>query len=286
MLCKTVHAHLHDLSVCLMGRFPNEDECALIDELYTNHLSQGYDEIKHEFLLQSIYYSMPVDVFSLASSYSLLDRLPYVRTGSYYQHLGFQSPDPIRDLRGSGVLGLENMLYFIQTYPNIVYAMIKKHSRRDNKSVAHEGYPWAAAGINITRLLALEFELIQVSGMKTKSENYTRKIFWHYLVEPEGFNRMYVCMFLLLDHYWDLMNATYMQFPNVLKRTQEEFHSLLQESTSLSQLETTIFDIVNVKYDIYSLPLADDESIFKLRCDDCGSLEGMRRRSPFTVNFI
>ena len=38
------------------------------------------------------------------------------RTGQHWVDVGFQNPDPITDIRGSGILGLIQLLYFVELY--------------------------------------------------------------------------------------------------------------------------------------------------------------------------
>jgi hypothetical protein len=43
------------------------------------------------------------------------------RFGPHWESIGFQGNDPATDLRGVGMLGLLQHLYFINTYPEISY---------------------------------------------------------------------------------------------------------------------------------------------------------------------
>ena len=40
---------------------------------------------------------------------------------------------------------------------------------------------------------------------------------------PVGFQTMFCCLFLLMDSTFDLLEAGYMDFPDVLKKTKERF---------------------------------------------------------------
>ena len=59
--------------------------------------------------------------------------------------LGFQGDDPATDFRGMGVLGLQNLVYFGEHYPEVFQRLVSKQRKRD--------YPLACAGINVTAML-------------------------------------------------------------------------------------------------------------------------------------
>ena len=59
--------------------------------------------------------------------------------------IGFQGPDPATDFRGMGVLGLQNLVYFGEHYPDVFARLVTAQRKRD--------YPLACAGINVTSML-------------------------------------------------------------------------------------------------------------------------------------
>lgn len=65
--------------------------------------------------------------------------------------IGFQGPDPATDFRGMGVLGLQNLVYFGEHYPDVFARLVTAQRKRD--------YPLACAGINVTFML---LELLQL----------------------------------------------------------------------------------------------------------------------------
>jgi len=86
-----------------------------------------------------------------------------------WMELGFQSKNPISDLRGGGMLGLHQLVAFSEMYPEKARALL-------TESVNPRRYfPFAATGINVTafvldlinegRVTARLFSAHQVSGM-------------------------------------------------------------------------------------------------------------------------
>ena len=156
----------------------------------------------------------------------------YVRTGECWSDVGFQRDDPASDLRGGGILALANLNFFLRHPRVLALSMIERRKERDA-----ENYPWAAAGINVTRFIATTFQLITPSGSSAVGP-YAKKSYWHMLAEPDGFSRLYVCCFVLLDTIFDEIQAQYMDFPKVVRLTQARFLEMLETSKSLGELES------------------------------------------------
>lgn len=73
----------------------------------------------------------------------------FQRESIQWRLLGFQKPDPVADLKNSGILPLLNISYFCQQYASEAKAMIA--AQKENKK---SNYPFAIVCINITLLLA------------------------------------------------------------------------------------------------------------------------------------
>jgi hypothetical protein len=67
------------------------------------------------------------------------------RENMLWKSIGFQNKDPMSDIRGSGLMGVKQLLYMLQTYPDRLKELIQKHKPRENTH-----YPVAAAGFSIT----------------------------------------------------------------------------------------------------------------------------------------
>ena len=201
---------------------------------------------------------------------------PYMSVTKAWKHIGFQHEDPVSDIRGGGILSLDNLLYFMETHTKFVQAMI---SSRSNRNITHDNryvsFPWAAAGINLSRMLAAQFEAVDQYG-RANTQTFSRKTYWSYLLHRDGFNRLFVLAFLLLDCVWDEMGASYMEFNEVLAAVADEFTSMLALSSSLPQLEDWIHDRVQYgyfgDYNYYSLPDSNDQDIENSNAADSKSI--------------
>ncbi|KAL0480664.1 ELMOD2 [Acrasis kona] len=69
------------------------------------------------------------------------------RKSEQWKELGFQGTDPATDFRGSGLLGLKNILYFAEKYPDTFKKQYKRTLDTPN------AYPFVIAGLNVTMLL-------------------------------------------------------------------------------------------------------------------------------------
>jgi hypothetical protein len=251
---QSIKESLLHLSQLYFGRFPTTKEIQVMKQL-GNRLSEPYSDL-NEHLLRDIHRLSGLQV-------------PYQRIGSFWKYLGYQNENPASDIRGGGLLSLDNLIYLLSTHPQMAKQMLHRQSR-DNLTVdlQMEAYPWAAVGINITRYLALEFEIIEPSG-RQKTSNYSPKTTWGYVAQADqGFNRLFCVSFFLLNCLWHEMKATYMEFPQVLAAMKSEFSSHLLASSSLSQLERTIFQRINYSYydpsfgtDYTTLPQSSDLEI-------------------------
>lgn len=229
---------LISLSQFSLGEEPTATQVKKIQFLGLD-LSKPFSEADDEHLLVTLHSLITRQTISNTSI------TPYTRTGAFWKHsLGFQHTDPASDIRGGGILSLHNLIFFLTNHPKKATQMIRSRANlpltTDN---TYPSFPWACAGINLTRTLALEFEIIHSSGFSNTGINaqYSKKTSWSYLLEENGFHRMYVCLFLLLDCLWDEMNATYMDFNVVLKATADEFELHLALSSSLINLENRIY---------------------------------------------
>lgn len=199
-------------------------------------MKKSFSDEEDEHLLYTLH------SLTCRQTFTEYSHIPYSRIGNWWKFvLGFQHIDPISDIRGCGLLSLHNLIYFLTHHPRKASMMIK--SRAGNPvTTAYSTFPWACAGINLTRVLAEEYEICQASGLVNVGDDvkYSKKTSWSYVTADNGFNRMFVCLFLLLDYFWNDMHATYMEFNHVLKEASNEFKIQLALSTSLTNLENRI----------------------------------------------
>eukprot|EP00741_Cyanophora_paradoxa_P019903 tig00021178_g19208.t1 len=181
------------------------------------------------------------------------------RRSAQWSKLGFQGMDPATDFRGMGLLGLHNLVYFVEGYPAVVREVLTAEPER--------GYPFAAAGINITRMLTSILHLDSApqkhgkgdgvqphaaspapappagnngNGEKPGAQQGQQgqqgggggggadlptwetplfKFFCHLYDQPSAFEELYCLAFQVLDRIWVRTGATYLDFPRVLALT-------------------------------------------------------------------
>lgn len=159
----------------------------------------------------------------------------FVRQGECWEDIGFQRDDPVSDIRGGGILSLVNMIYFLEHYNEAAQGMIERsRNRTDGKY-----YPWAAAGINLTKLLAVHFEVVLKSG-STTGINHSLSTKWMLLPNVNSFHRLYCSLFCLLDSVYQEMDAGYMDFPRVLEVTKKRFEKVLSRAINVDDVEVLV----------------------------------------------
>jgi ELMO domain-containing protein len=52
------------------------------------------------------------------------------RVSEQWKKMGFQGTDPATDFRGMGLLGLQNLIYIAETYPEIFRKIVREQSSR------------------------------------------------------------------------------------------------------------------------------------------------------------
>lgn len=295
--CESLYYTLNSMSQGILGRPPSQREMAILRSL-GKELSTKYNDLQHEDYLKRLYKG--------SGRYG-----DYVRYGRVWKSLGFQSEDPARDIRGGGILTLTNMLYFIDTHPAIANYIIVSRSKADiTSSGILESYPFAVAGSNLTNLIAQEFDIVAPSGKLNTSYGY--KSYWSMLKQPNGFHRIYVLAFLLLEHTWQEQKAHYMQFNAILTQVKTLLHNLLVTNRDLVSLERRVFAMCNFcrlqEYDtlpdaeedyylendaLYSIPtvayndfLCDSTYAHSDKRSVIGIATSVRRRQPFTLEDI
>ena len=113
---------------------------------------------------------------------------PYERRSKNWQGVGFQSADPGSDVRGGGELSLEAIAWFCEHRTAEALAMREKRGSRNMESQVAPGgmpvyrnYPWAAAAINITRMLAEIVHLVEPGtgrSVKAATRSSTYEAYW------------------------------------------------------------------------------------------------------------
>jgi len=136
------------------------------------------------------------------------------RVSKQWKMLGFQGTDPATDFRGMGLLGLRNLLYMAENYNDKLRKIISDQTQRNE----HE-YPVAVAGINVSQML---FELLHVGA-----ESPAKPLFNILFDNPNAFEEMYCVALQVLDLTWVQMNASYMEFRNVINSVRKIISEVL-----------------------------------------------------------
>lgn len=71
------------------------------------------------------------------------------RKTKQWKTIGFQGTDPASDIRGAGILGLQNLLHLASTYPEKFRSMLQHEQLQEGQ----ESYPFSIAGLNMTMLV-------------------------------------------------------------------------------------------------------------------------------------
>lgn len=123
-------------------------------------------------------------------SFSSKQRSPAFARKSPFWHSvgGFSSDNPAEDLRGMGELGLQCLLFFVESYPGEA-AMMKR---------ARGGYPFVKAALAVARALCEIFRLVDEEGESGKFP-VTRTLYWQVLESDASFFQLFSLLFLLFD---------------------------------------------------------------------------------------
>ena len=194
------------LSSLTIAQLPSREVIGQIRELRLL-MNTPYMHDTHEHMLVSLFENI-----KLHTNHEYLG-VAFCRSSISWKKVGFQHEDPESDFRGGGALALQNLNYFLIHFGKEAAEMIRRREERENGA----NYPWAAAGINITRLVAKCFELVSANGY-TSVTTHTTKAYWNILVsDTDAFNRLYVVAVRLLDAEFTAVGGSYLTFPIILQ---------------------------------------------------------------------
>jgi len=110
------------------------------------------------------------------------------RVSKQWTEIGFQGDDPATDFRGMGILGLQNLIYFVTEFSDRAKQMLA-HSNHPKY-----GYSFAIVGINIT---FLTYQLLIGGHLKTHFYNAVNG-----RPQLEHFHQVYCCLLSEFDKFW------------------------------------------------------------------------------------
>jgi len=193
------------------ARAPAESELHALRAM-AESTSQDYDPQQHEHLFRTIHAAFFPDT-------------QFTATGPCWKAIGFQQEDPVADLRGSGLLGLSHLAYFCARYPESATAMRRRQWQRrdptDGGARSDRCYPWAAVGINLTRMICELFDVLTRYGSPGAYQT-SRQVFWPLLSGENFVNELYCAVFERVDHLFESRESGYMDFPAILAEVKED----------------------------------------------------------------
>nr|SVE83814.1 EOG090X0AMT [Daphnia pulex] len=154
------------------------------------------------------------------------------RVSNLWKEIGFQGDDPKTDFRGMGILGLENLHFFAQNYPDIALQVLS-HSNHPK-----HGYSFAIVGINLTHLA---YNLWKDGTAKTHIYN----LCYQQLQLPGPtllhFHRFYCYLFIEFDKLWMAEKPpTIMEFGRIRSLFENNIRSLLSDPQCLLKLNIPV----------------------------------------------
>jgi len=173
---------------------------------------------------------------------------PETMTCERWKDMGWQGSDPRTDIRGSGLVGVQLLVYMAQNHPPVFKDLM--HKRQGTR--AEWEYPFAAGGTNLTFALA-EVLGMAPRGLRTASslspvelEGLARaapcKGFLALMSqENEAFGELYVASFRYFDRTWLQRKASYMQFNEVMTVVKQDLkRALATNPSSVSELHSAL----------------------------------------------
>jgi len=157
------------------------------------------------------------------------DRKLESRVSEQWKAMGFQGTDPATDFRGMGILALRHLLYFGRYNTEIIRGLME--AQEDNNE---NYYPVATACINVSKLLFDIFR--QEEGGHLKYMNF---LFDH----PFALEETYCIVLQFFDKLWDEMEATYMNFSQVITSVNEYVVENLDKSKSINDFKDKLFAV-------------------------------------------
>lgn len=141
----------------------------------------------------------------------------FERTGTKWTQMGFQRPDPTTDFRAGGILSLNCLVYFAESYPDDMRALVQSQIPGSHKNT----YPLGPSAINVTCRLAQLFWTAQGQVVAT------RRNVWPILSQPQAFLKLFAEAIRIFDFMWNEMKAEYSTFSYVIQSTEQEMETIL-----------------------------------------------------------
>ncbi|VUZ57578.1 unnamed protein product [Hymenolepis diminuta] len=144
----------------------------------------------------------------------LLSNEPFSLKSNLWSDIGFQGTNPSTDFRGMGILGAQNLAYFVKNF-------------HEDASNVHSGsadlkywYPFATAGINLSDLT---WRLLKDGSLKTHFYNSFANA-----PSLNDFHKVYVSIFVNFHKIWMKCPRSVMEFNSVLRNFERDLRKQLK----------------------------------------------------------
>lgn len=152
------------------------------------------------------------------------------RVTKQWQDIGFQGDDPKTDFRGMGLLGLENLIFFAEEYPQAV-----KHALLHSIHPKY-GYAFAIVGINIT---SMALRLIRDGTAKTHIFNSSKT-----LPTIRAFHQFYSYLFYEFDEFWiESKPNSMMEFSSIQEKFENTIRISLANPKTIFRINVSVENI-------------------------------------------
>ncbi|KAE8881845.1 hypothetical protein PF005_g5712 [Phytophthora fragariae] len=168
-----------ELSQAERGRRPNDKEMLALFKMQRALFRRLVASPEHLQLLQRYW----------TASFRRRHQMPgFVLASDLWKEAGFSDPNPAADLNPMGELGLQCLVFFVETYPAET-AMMRR---------GRGGYPFAKAAVAIVRSLSLTMHLVDASGNPGPFP-VTDELFWQLFERDDGFFQLFALAFLAFE---------------------------------------------------------------------------------------
>lgn len=172
--------------------------------------------------------------------------------------------NPLTSRFGGGLLTLQCILYFFEAprYSAAARGILRKR-RQDKVYSSTEHYLFIVVAMEIVRIICLTFHLLQSREQETpkypvqpdtrcmvpfevdwqnteKLKIYPMRSFWHMLCQPDGFERLFCCTFLLYDTIYDDLGCDMAATYTVVQHTDTLLQDILNKCGTLEAIEEMV----------------------------------------------
>ncbi|KAG7391976.1 hypothetical protein PHYPSEUDO_002682 [Phytophthora pseudosyringae] len=168
-----------ELSPAERGRRPNDREMLALFKMQRALFRRLVASPEHLQLLQRYW----------TASFRRKHQMPaFVLVSDLWKDAGFTDTNPAADLNPMGELGLQCLVFFVETYPAET-AMMRR---------GRGGYPFAKAAVAIVRSLSLTMHLMDATGNPGPFP-VTDALFWQLFEREDGFFQLFSLAFLTFE---------------------------------------------------------------------------------------